>query len=98
LFTCALIRGEGQLTRPGRIVEADLTQRLRQKSVRRRTHKEAQVVDRGEVTECLARRRIQFCDGVVNDPIQPFELISAALLQDRRDRFIMVKFPGDTLS
>ena len=59
LFAGGLTRGEGEFTRQLPTLETDLVDRLRKQSVGRRTHEEAQVIDRGEITERIARLRIE---------------------------------------
>ncbi len=96
--TRGLIRGERELTRPRPTLEADLVHRLREQSVGRRTHEQAQVIDRGEVTERIAGRRIELHDDVVNNAIQPVDLIPAALFAGHAATASpMVVVPGDTV-
>ena len=93
LFASGLIRGKRELTRRRPTLETDLVHRLREQSVGRRTHEEAQVSNRGEVTERIAGRRIELHDDVVNNAIQPLDLIPAALSQKRRHRFVHGRHP-----
>ena len=93
LFARGLTRGKRELTRHRPTLETDLVHRLREQSVGRRTHEEAQVIDRGEVTERIARRRIELHDDVVDNAIQPLDLIPAALSQKRRHRFAHGRHP-----